>query len=563
MTYCFLLESSLTPTYQRLPVAYRVALEQQGYKTILLEHTTLPNSDAALSKLKQLIEAEEISHCLIFDCSQFFNLYLANQSQYVFELLDTSLVFLHHENVWGNLIDFKQGSDPRLLEAWRRVQKRSIHFCLEYQNFLDLRELGFEQTYTISQGSEFEPLSPPTTSLYDISFVGDVVPSLNSAIEPIHHLPHLHRVLADFWGRLVALDRNLDASAVAYASQPDQTINHPNFVVRKAAYFDALNALSPAFRGEVLQRVNSRFKVDIIGETPRDLQSSPQPQISRQSNLTDYASADDYVKVQKIYANSKINLNISSLEFDDAIADRVVDIAMVGGFVLTDWRDDLSKLTQVSEEISYKTLDELNDKLAYYLTHDAERLAVAQQLHQDVREKCNYARVIEFLVSKLSSMAQTQTEPVRVDLGCGNSKPEGFIGVDMFHGPKVDVVADLNKRFPFPDSSVDMVRAYDSIEHLHDRIHTMNEIWRICKHNAQVEIMVPSTDGRGAFQDPTHVSFWNKNSFMYYCIESPGLLNLCKQYGFKGAFRLAALEQIEGAHQIIHVHVILRAVKST
>jgi hypothetical protein len=26
----------------------------------------------------------------------------------------------------------------------------------------------------------------------------------------------------------------------------------------------------------------------------------------------------------------------------------------------------------------------------------------------------------------------------------------------------------------------------------------------------------PSTDGRGAFQDPTHVSFWNPNSFLYY-----------------------------------------------
>jgi hypothetical protein len=28
--------------------------------------------------------------------------------------------------------------------------------------------------------------------------------------------------------------------------------------------------------------------------------------------------------------------------------------------------------------------------------------------------------------------------------------------------------------------------------------------------------ITPSTDGRGAFQDPTHVSFWNSNSFWYY-----------------------------------------------
>jgi O-antigen biosynthesis protein len=28
--------------------------------------------------------------------------------------------------------------------------------------------------------------------------------------------------------------------------------------------------------------------------------------------------------------------------------------------------------------------------------------------------------------------------------------------------------------------------------------------------------MTPSTDGRGAFQDPTHVAFYNENSFWYY-----------------------------------------------
>jgi hypothetical protein len=28
--------------------------------------------------------------------------------------------------------------------------------------------------------------------------------------------------------------------------------------------------------------------------------------------------------------------------------------------------------------------------------------------------------------------------------------------------------------------------------------------------------LTPSTDGRGAFQDPTHVAFYNENSFWYF-----------------------------------------------
>ena len=44
----------------------------------------------------------------------------------------------------------------------------------------------------------------------------------------------------------------------------------------------------------------------------------------------------------------------------------------------------------------------------------------------------------------------------------------------------------------------------------------MSEIHRVLADGAWAFIEVPSTDGRGAFQDPTHVSYWNENSFWYY-----------------------------------------------
>jgi hypothetical protein len=44
----------------------------------------------------------------------------------------------------------------------------------------------------------------------------------------------------------------------------------------------------------------------------------------------------------------------------------------------------------------------------------------------------------------------------------------------------------------------------------------MSEIHRVLADGGWVFIEVPSTDGRGAFQDPTHVTYWNENSFLYY-----------------------------------------------
>jgi len=44
----------------------------------------------------------------------------------------------------------------------------------------------------------------------------------------------------------------------------------------------------------------------------------------------------------------------------------------------------------------------------------------------------------------------------------------------------------------------------------------MNEIYRVLVPGGWLISRTPSTDGRGAYQDPTHCSFWNPNSFWYY-----------------------------------------------
>jgi len=79
-----------------------------------------------------------------------------------------------------------------------------------------------------------------------------------------------------------------------------------------------------------------------------------------------------------------------------------------------------------------------------------------------------------------------------------------------------DVCCDLNGAWPFEDSSVGVIRAFDVFEHLRDPLHTMREVSRVLAPGGWLFCQVPSTDGRGAFSDPTHRSFWNELSFAYY-----------------------------------------------
>lgn len=102
---------------------------------------------------------------------------------------------------------------------------------------------------------------------------------------------------------------------------------------------------------------------------------------------------------------------------------------------------------------------------------------------------------------------------LKVDIGGGINGRPGYLTIDQ---QGADINCDLNDGIPLPDNSVGVLNASHVIEHLHDKTKTMSEIHRVLAHGGWAFIEVPSTDGRGAFQDPTHVSYWNENSFLYY-----------------------------------------------
>ena len=102
---------------------------------------------------------------------------------------------------------------------------------------------------------------------------------------------------------------------------------------------------------------------------------------------------------------------------------------------------------------------------------------------------------------------------LKVDIGGGLFPRPGYMTIDQ---EGADVNWNLENGIPLEDNSVGVLNASHIIEHLRDPVKTMREIHRVLAHGGWAMIEVPSTDGRGAWQDPTHVSFWNEHSFWYY-----------------------------------------------
>lgn len=106
----------------------------------------------------------------------------------------------------------------------------------------------------------------------------------------------------------------------------------------------------------------------------------------------------------------------------------------------------------------------------------------------------------------------------RLHLGCGKKGLAGYVNVDVVPAPGVDVVCDVSRGIPFPDSVFDEVLAVDFIEHIPPAhtVQLMNEVWRVLLPGGRFRVHVPAAPGITAFQDPTHVSFWNEESFTYF-----------------------------------------------
>lgn len=130
---------------------------------------------------------------------------------------------------------------------------------------------------------------------------------------------------------------------------------------------------------------------------------------------------------------------------------------------------------------------------------------------------------------------------MNLNLGCSDAHKAGYVNVDI--SPPADQIVDLTKPWPWESDSIELIRADDIIEHLPDKILTMNEAHRVLKSGGRLEIFVPTTDGPGAWQDPQHVSFWNLSSFQYYVQGDAHRERFHRANGITAAFRVVSFEE--------------------
>jgi len=219
----------------------------------------------------------------------------------------------------------------------------------------------------------------------------------------------------------------------------------------------------------------------------------------------------------------------------------------IGGNVLSNrgmWAF-IDRLNEKIYPVTKKLIDPILDKGTPYNTYIPNYRLVAEKIPLSERKKV----VMEEKVKDIKE--------IKLDLGCGENKPEGYFGIDKQSFPGVDLVWDLENGIPFNSDSVDEIRAYHFLEHMSNPIMIMNEIWRVLRPGGILEFEVPSTKGEGAVADPSHRSQWNKLSFQFYVDDT-----LRRTHSIYCKFKILELEEFENKDwETVYVRGKLQAIK--
>ncbi|MEG4407523.1 tetratricopeptide repeat protein [Microcoleus sp. MON2_D5] len=148
--------------------------------------------------------------------------------------------------------------------------------------------------------------------------------------------------------------------------------------------------------------------------------------------------------------------------------------------------------------------------------------------------------------------ATTHQEYLKLDLGCGNNKKPGTIGLDCCEIPGVvDHVLNLQTdTLPFADRSVEYVHSSHTLEDLTDPIHLFQEISRVCIDGAKLEFWIPYV--------------WYNSTFIYgqkNYYQEDSYMHLCVWFAHVGSVSLGARWYLKEIVYVVPPHILIELYK--
>jgi SAM-dependent methyltransferase len=109
---------------------------------------------------------------------------------------------------------------------------------------------------------------------------------------------------------------------------------------------------------------------------------------------------------------------------------------------------------------------------------------------------------------------------MKLNIGCGNKRMDGFLGVDRYSCEAVALLCDISRSLPFANQSIEEFYLDNVIEHIMDIPSLMREIFRVARPGAIVTIITPHFTSMASWRAPDHFHHFSYFTFDLFGKES-------------------------------------------
>lgn len=277
-------------------------------------------------------------------------------------------------------------------------------FCFDRDQCTELRSYGVDHAYHLPLGVDYTIFLPAikanTTKIgSDISFVGTLYTDERDYFSEISFLPEYVRGYIE---GICESQLNLFGYNLVSESIPDSIYEelkkYIDFHMEENYYLtfekfivDIINKkITIMERSRMLSSISRRYKVDLYSGSD----SSHIPYINNKGYV------HYYNQMPNIFANSKINLNITLRSILSGIPLRVLDIMACGGFVLTNYQQEIAEHFNDGYDLAiYTCLEDAIAKCDFYQRHDSEREKIGINGYNKVKEQFSYRKQLDKMFS--------------------------------------------------------------------------------------------------------------------------------------------------------------------
>ncbi len=157
-----------------------------------------------------------------------------------------------------------------------------------------------------------------------------------------------------------------------------------------AEYISPKNVMANFFIGMELAQKEREATLKMLSEDKKvDLYTFSDTSMLTKVNV--HKGAKTLTEMPLIFNQSKINLNITIKPIQTGLSLRVFDVLGCGGFLMTNFQSELPDYFEIGTDLeAYSSLEELNDKCNFYLTHEEERRKIALSGYEKTKKYHTY-----------------------------------------------------------------------------------------------------------------------------------------------------------------------------